>query len=176
MDEKQQPQNVPKPSDVSTPVATDAYKDEGWSWGAFAFNWAFAIAIRKYMYLFLILLMFVPILNIVAFFGVMIFFGVKGREMAKGSVTFSSDEQRLGFMKGMDHAGKIVFFIWVVMFAIGIVASIILASLGNQMMNTETLRDLQQQSAVEMESQLSEEEMQEMLEMQEEMMKFFQEE
>ncbi len=100
------------------------YKDEGWSWGGFAFNLMFAVGIRRYVHLWLLLLFLIPIVNIFVGLGIMIYFGVKGREMARTSKTFSNKEQYLGFMKAIDNAGKILsyFYIAVVVAIIALIA------------------------------------------------------
>ena len=177
--ENEQNQESFQPLEESTPTKSDGYKDSGWSWGAFVFNWAFALAVRKYWYLLLIFLMFIPLINIFAMIGVMVFFGVKGRDMAKGSTTFSNEEQRIGFMKGIDHAGKIVAIIWLIGFVVGgILAVTVLSSLSGMRNEAEDVyRQQMQQSyeSMEADSSMTPEEIQEMQEMQEEMMKFFQE-
>ncbi len=112
---------------ASTP--TGEYKDEGWSWGAMMFNMAFAIAVREYMYLFVYLLFLVPIVNFIAMPAVMIFFGLKGREIAQKSKVFANKDQYLGFMKAMDHAGLISFYISLAFFVLGILAMFGLGSI-----------------------------------------------
>lgn len=107
------------------------YNDSGWSWGGFAFNLMFAIATRNYVYLWLLFLMIVPFVNIFAMLGIMIFFGIKGRELARTSTTFSNHDQYLGFMKGLDHAGKILMYFYLTCIAVGILgAGIVIMSLG----------------------------------------------
>lgn len=118
---------VPSPTDSSVPrpsfeafvpksdqqnISSGEYKDEGWSWGGFALNWIFLLAVRKYTYLFFLILMFIPIVNFIVFIGMMIFMGLQGREIARVSRTFANHEQYLGFMKGVDHAGKIVAYFY----------------------------------------------------------------
>lgn len=93
-----------------TPTTGTAETDysTGWSWGGFMFNLYFAIAVRKYAYLWLFFLNLIPYLGTLV---MMIIFGMKGRELAATSRTFDNKEQSIGFIKAMDHAGKIVFFI-----------------------------------------------------------------
>lgn len=116
---------VPKPEGVSTSGSVfpqtrgdDVYSRPGWSWGACMLSMYFVVGIRKYSYLWLYLLFFVPFVNIFAMLGIMIFFGMKGREMAATSVTFTSRDQYVGFMKAIDHAGKVFFFLTVGMIAL----------------------------------------------------------
>ena len=123
---------VPLDNSGGAPVAAAAgYRDEGWSWGAAMLNMYFIIAVRQYMYLLLFILFMVPFVNLITIPVVLIFLGFKGRELARGSSTFSTQDEYIGFMKGADHAGKIMFYFMIGMFVIGIVASISLASLGS---------------------------------------------
>lgn len=116
--------------EAEVPTKLDEYKDEGWSWGGFSLNWIFLLAVRKYMYLLVLLLMLVPILNILIMIGFMIFLGIKGRELARESRTFSNHEQYLGFMKGADHAGKVfaIFYILAMVPFFVIIGGIIFSS------------------------------------------------
>jgi uncharacterized membrane protein YdbT with pleckstrin-like domain len=91
----------------------------------------FIIAIREYAYLFLLLLMLIPFLNFLVFIGFAIYLGINGREMARKSKTFANNEQYLGFMKGLDHAGKIVFYFYAAIFAFAFFAAILMFSSGN---------------------------------------------
>lgn len=70
----------------------------------------FAIGLRKYWYLLLILVGMIPLVGGLASIGAMIFFGIKGREMAAASSVFTNRDQYIGFMKGIDHAGKVIFY------------------------------------------------------------------
>lgn len=110
------------------PASID-YKDEGWSWGGFIFNIVFAIATRNYKYLLIMILFFIPVVNIFAIIGAMIYFGVKGREIARNSKTFANKDEYLGFMKGVDHAGKVMFFVYIAMIGAGMLMAITFASL-----------------------------------------------
>lgn len=100
----------------------------GWSWGAFMGGPFFLIAVRKYMYLLLYLLNLIPLVNFIAWIGIMVFLGLKGRELAAQSTTFSSKEELTGFMKGFDHAGKITFFIMLALFVLGFLGSLLLGA------------------------------------------------
>jgi hypothetical protein len=117
-------------AEASGQVKSSEYKDEGWSWGGFAFNWIFLVAVRKYTYLFFLLLMPIPLINIIALLGMMIFAGTQGRELARESRTFANHEQYLGFMKGVDHAGKVIALFYLIAIGIGIIiAGIFLVAL-----------------------------------------------
>lgn len=143
----------------SQPVTEVAYNDAGWSWGAFALNFMFIIAIRRYMYLFFLLLMFVPFVNFIAMIGMMIYFGSTGRELARTSTTFSNKEQYLGFMKGIDHAGKIIAYFYIIIFAIGIAAAIVLMSLSGARDRAQDAYYESQMQNYELEQRMMEEEM-----------------
>lgn len=53
----------------------------------------------------------------------MIFMGIKGRELARESRTFSNHEQYLGFMKAVDHVGKVIALFYLVALIIGAIIS-----------------------------------------------------
>jgi hypothetical protein len=95
-----------------------------WSWGAFMFDPAFLIAIQKYAYLLVYLLMLIPILNFIVWIGLKIYLGLKGREMARDSATFASAEEREGFFKGFDRAGKVLFFVSLAFFVLSLLLSL----------------------------------------------------
>lgn len=112
------------------------YSRPGWSWGGFIFHIYFAACIKRYWYLAWMVALIVPYISGIITLGLMIYFGVKGRELAAASPVFKSKQQYIGFMKGIDHAGKVIFFVFVVglggLAIIGILASIVLAGLGSQ--------------------------------------------
>lgn len=90
------------------------YSHPGWSWGGFMFNIFFAACLKRYWFLLWFGALLVPIVNLFVPFvllGLMIYFGVKGRELAARSAVFTSKQQYIGFMKGIDHAGKCMFFL-----------------------------------------------------------------
>jgi hypothetical protein len=136
--EQQQKMNEPTPVPF-VPLGTAepqpplvGYVDAGWSWGAFLTGPIFLVAVRRYVYLLWYLLMFIPFVNIIVWLGVSIYLGIKGREMATHSRTFANREQYLGFMKAIDHAGKILAVVYLVLIAVavvGIFAAVLLASL-----------------------------------------------
>ena len=75
------------------------------------------------------LLVLAPIMiaiGFLSFLAVPIYFGIKGRVLASQSRTFANRDQYIGFMKVIDHAGKVAFFITVA--CIG-VALLIMATL-----------------------------------------------
>lgn len=93
-----------------TPMNERAPKST-WSWGAFMLDPFFIIAIKKYQFLFVYLLYFVPFINFLAMIGIKIYLGLYGRKMAEESTIFSNNDQFEGFMKAIDHAGKVVFYV-----------------------------------------------------------------
>jgi hypothetical protein len=102
------------------------------------FDAAFLIAIKKYQWLFWYLLYLVPFVNFVFMIVFKIYLGVKGRTIAATSTYFQDERELRGFMKGIDHAGKVLFFImlavlviWLVLVALFGAASIALPGLGN---------------------------------------------
>lgn len=92
-----------------------------WSWGAFMLGPAFLIGTKQYWYLFLYLAYFIPLLNFLLIFCIAVFLGLKGRQLAYESTMFDNDEQVEGFLKAIDHAGKIMFILSIILFVIGII-------------------------------------------------------
>lgn len=129
--------SVPTPPGVSSDVEGNSpmsvedskYSNPGWSWGGFMQWTIFAIGLRKYWYLLLILIGMVPFVGGLISIGVMIYFGIKGREMAAASSVFANKEQYIGFMKGIDHAGKVMFFVSLIFLALVVAIVITFASL-----------------------------------------------
>jgi len=132
-----QPPPVPHPhpkyaEPAYAPVQSNSdaqYSQPGWSWGGFCFSLLFAIAIRRYVYLWFLLGMVLPPINFVVVIGLMIYFGMKGRELAAESKIFTSRDQYVGFMKGIDHAGKVLALFYGILIIVGILASTVLVGL-----------------------------------------------
>jgi len=91
----------------------ERYATPGWSWGAFMASTMFLLGIRKYAYLWIYLVGLIPFVGPFAILAFMLFLGAKGREMAMRSPAFSNRDQYVGFMKAIDHGGKIMFFLFV---------------------------------------------------------------
>jgi|GEM_PF-6047483 len=78
----------------------------------------------------LLLLPLVNLLYLVFMVGFWIYMGVAGRGLAQRSSAFENQEQYLGFMKALDHAGKVLaLFLLIPIAVMGILASIVLTSL-----------------------------------------------
>jgi hypothetical protein len=60
-------------------------------------------------------------IGMLSFFALPIFFGIKGRMLAAESRTFTNRDQYIGFMKVMDHAGKVGFFLTLGFLVLGVV-------------------------------------------------------
>jgi hypothetical protein len=103
---------------------------EGWSWGALVFNFYFLIAIKKYKLLWWYLLAFIPLVNIIFFIAFAIYLGMKGHELGVTGGQFANQSEYDGYMKGTDHAGKIVFFVAIICLIIFIILFIALMLLG----------------------------------------------
>jgi glycopeptide antibiotics resistance protein len=114
----------PTPTEVPAEPTPDGYEKPGWSWGGFMEAPILLIASRRYVYLLLYVLLFVPFVNVFAWLGISVFFGLKGREIAAESKTFTSREQYVGFMKGIDHAGKMLFYATLIVAVIAIVLAL----------------------------------------------------
>lgn len=95
-----------------------------WSWGAFMFDAAFLVAIKQYALLPWYLLLFVPFVNFVFIVAFKIYLGTKGRALAAASPQFANHDEFAGFMKGLDHAGKVLFFVMLAFVAIAIILSL----------------------------------------------------
>lgn len=70
-----------------TPTSQDLSK---WNWGAFMFNWLWAICNGIYWPLLLILLNFIPYVGPIVAFGLCVYLGIKGTEMAWNAKTWPS--------------------------------------------------------------------------------------
>lgn len=66
---------------------------------------------------------------ILFFIALPIYFGIKGRMLAAESRTFSNKDQYVGFMKVMDHAGKVGFFLTLGFLMLGFVFLIVTQSI-----------------------------------------------
>ncbi len=93
----------------------------GWSWGAFLFGAPFLIAIKKYHMLWWYLLYLVPVVNFFFWIVFMIYLGIKGHEMAATSRHFENQHEYNGFIKAVDHAGKILTIVAIVIIAAGLI-------------------------------------------------------
>ncbi len=96
-----------------------------WSWGAFMFGIPFLIAIKKYKMLWWFLFSLIPIVNIVFYVVFAIYLGLHGHELASKSPHFENKHEYNGFMKAIDHSGKIIFFVALVGLAVLALFSII---------------------------------------------------
>jgi hypothetical protein len=172
--------SVPVPPAPLASPEDEKYARPGWSWGGFMFNFIFIIAIRRYWYLLLVLLALIPpllvglssfsvpyhmiwiillapVLSFLIILGVMVFFGIKGRVLAAKSSTFANRDQYIGFMKGIDHAGKVLFFTYVV-FALTTLTLTVLASFGGARNRAEEASMRQQEAMrLQMEQMLEQE-------------------
>ena len=89
-------------------------------------NAAFLIGAKRYKYLWWYLLAVIPLVNIVFFVAFFIYTGVKGHEIAARGTQFANQSEYDGFVKGLDHAGKVLFWVvvilfvlWLILFAVG---------------------------------------------------------
>jgi hypothetical protein len=103
---------------------------QGWSWGGFMFNGAFLIGVKRYKLLWWFILALVPLVNIVFWIVMIIYLGVNGHGIAAKGSQFANQSEYDGYIKGQDHAGKVVFFVFLVAAVIGIIAAIVAISLG----------------------------------------------
>ena len=93
---------------------------EGWSWGGMMFNAAFLIGAKRYQLLWWCLLAIVPIVNVIFWIVFVIYLGVRGHKIAAEGTQFANQSEYDGYVKGQDHAGKVFFFVFVVVAVIGL--------------------------------------------------------
>ena len=98
--------------------ATSQPYNQGWSWGGFMLDFVLIIGAKRYAFLWLFILYFIPLVNILAMIGIKIYLGLNGRRIVAESEAFANDDEKRGFLKGLDHAGKIFFFIFLALMAI----------------------------------------------------------
>ncbi|MBP9760098.1 MAG: hypothetical protein KBD24_01890 [Candidatus Pacebacteria bacterium] len=138
------------PHTPQTSVVADEYSRPGWSWGAFINGPMFLIGTRQYSYLWMYVLYFIPFVNIIAWFGVMIYLGMKGRELAAESKTFTNRDQYVGYMKATDHGGKVFAILSIlIIIPIMILASVALSSLSGARDRTREAADRAEQRVME---------------------------
>lgn len=92
-----------------------------WSWGAAMLNFIYLIAIKKYKYLLLFLLMLIPFVNMLAWIGLPLYFGFFGGKLAYQSSMFANKTEADAFMRAINHAGKVCFFLYVIFVIISVV-------------------------------------------------------
>lgn len=95
---------------------------QGWSWGGFMLNASFLIGAKRYKLLWWWLLALIPIVNIVFWIAMLIYLGINGHKIAAEGTQFANQSEYDGYVKGLDHAGKVVFFVVLVVLVIVIVA------------------------------------------------------
>ncbi len=84
------------------------------------FNAAFLIGAKRYQLLWWCLLAIVPIVNVVFWIVFVIYLGVRGHKIAAEGTQFANQSEYDGYVKGQDHAGKVFFFVFVVVAVIGL--------------------------------------------------------
>ena len=113
----------PEPRQESyTPTSQDLSK---WNWGAFMFNWLWAVCNGIYWPLLLILLNFIPYVGPIAAFGLCIYLGVKGTEMAWNAKTWPSWES---FQETQHKWAVAILWVMGISLVIGIIAGIAASS------------------------------------------------
>lgn len=118
---RQEPTPEPRREDY-TPTSQDLSK---WNWGAFMFNWIWAISNGIYWPLLLILLNFIPYVGSIAAFGLCIYLGVKGTEMAWNAKTWPSWES---FKETQHRWAVAILWVYGISILIAIIASLALNS------------------------------------------------
>ena len=93
---------------------TNLVAKEGWSWGAFAFHLPFLIAVKRYTLIWWYLLAIIPLVNIIFFIVFAIYLGLNGHRLAVSGGQFTNQSEYDGYFKGINHAGKVIFFAMVI--------------------------------------------------------------
>lgn len=107
-----------------TEIIPDASELSKFNWGAFWFNWLWAVCNGFYWPLFLVVINFIPYVGSVAYFGVCIYLGIKGNELAWKSKQWDSWERFIIVQKKWSNAAWWVLGISLAIVALGgIVAS-----------------------------------------------------
>jgi hypothetical protein len=113
-------------------VPSAELEHSGWSWGAAMLNATYLIAIKKYKYLLLYLLFLVPFVGFMGMIVMFVYLGLRGRKLAYESSMFKNKGEVDGFMRAVDHVGKVMFFISLIVIVIWIV---IMFSFGSTLLN-----------------------------------------
>ncbi len=107
-----------------------------WSWGGFMFDPVIILGTRNYMMLFFYLLAFVPFVNLIFWLVWKIYMGLNAHRIVNESSAFANQDERNGFMRGLDHAGWIMFIVSLV--AIGIAFAVAM-SVGLALMRSSNI-------------------------------------
>lgn len=109
------------PTQAPTPVPQQAAHSSNWSWGGFVYDPVIILATRNYMMLFFYLLAFIPLVNILFWIAFKIYMGMNTHRLVNESAGFANQDERNGFLRGLDHAGWIMFMVMLVGIAIGFI-------------------------------------------------------
>lgn len=112
-------QEEPKPA--SKPAVSTGNAQErselvgGWSWGG-SFLTMLTLAVGRQWGLFILLIIsfFIPLINILAYFGWLIYGGLNGNTIIYESSRFSTDEERKGAIIAMNAAGFVMFIFFLI--------------------------------------------------------------
>ena len=113
---------IPPRPDPRTASYTPTHEElSKWNWGAFIFGWLWAICNGIYWPLFLIILNFIPYIGSIVSFGICIYLGIKGTEMAWNAKSWPSWES----FKETQHKWAVA-ILWVlgISFILGIIIGI----------------------------------------------------
>ncbi len=93
---------------------------KGWSWGAFMFTPVFIIGTKRYIYLLWYLLLIIPFLGPLLMFGFQIYLGLNAKKLLEGNKMFDNEDEKVGFVKGINHDGFVSFIIAIVLILVGL--------------------------------------------------------
>ena len=98
---------------------------QGWSWGAFMFNAGFLVGAKRYKLLWWFLLLMIPLVNFIFIIVFLIYLGNNGHRLAAEGKQFANQSEYDGYVKGLDHAGKVLFFAMLIFLGLMIVLTIV---------------------------------------------------
>src|SRR5512145_1542316 len=93
------------------PVPAEQKVPGKWSWGGFMLDTVVILGSKNYWLLLIYLLMLIPVVNILVIIVFKIYMGMKSKDMVMESMAFSNNDERRGFLKGVDSAGFILFIV-----------------------------------------------------------------
>ena len=88
------------------------------------------IGAKKYWYLLWYILYFIPLVNIVFIVAFKIYMGIKSHDIVAKSPAFANEDERRGFLSGVNRAGFVFFWIFLAFFIIWLVFALTIGTAG----------------------------------------------
>lgn len=107
----------PQPQPQSQPMngGNGITPKQGWSWGGAVFSPYFITGAGRFKLLWWYLFALVPFLNAIFWIVVFFYFGLNGHAVAAKGSTFATQGEYDGYVNGLDRAGRIFFWIFLVL-------------------------------------------------------------